>query len=99
MVAETPASLGYRMPAEWEAHSATWLAWPHNRDTWPHQLEQVQAIYVQIMAALHGQETVRLFVNDAATAAQVSQILDDTRSTPGYRQVAAAPHRRCLAAR
>jgi predicted ATPase len=43
------------MPAEWEVHSATWLAWPHNHDTWPYQLEQVQAIYVQIMAALQGQ--------------------------------------------
>ena len=75
MAAETPAALGYRMPAEWEAHSATWLAWPHNRDTWPQQLEQVQAISIQIIAALHGQEIVQLLVNDAATAAQVSQIL------------------------
>jgi len=29
--AKTPRELGYRMPAEWEPHSATWLAWPHNR--------------------------------------------------------------------
>jgi len=28
----TPAQLGYRMPAEWEPHEATWIAWPHNRD-------------------------------------------------------------------
>jgi len=27
---QTPPDLGYRMPAEWEAHDATWLAWPHN---------------------------------------------------------------------
>jgi agmatine deiminase len=63
------------MPAEWDTHWATWLAWPHNRDTWPAQLEQVQDICVQIIAALHGQERVQLFVNDAATAAQVSQRL------------------------
>jgi len=24
----TPAELGYRMPAEWERHEATWLSWP-----------------------------------------------------------------------
>ena len=24
----TPAALGYRMPAEWEPHAATWLTWP-----------------------------------------------------------------------
>jgi agmatine deiminase len=32
---QTPAELGYRMPAEWERHDATWIAWPHNRDDWP----------------------------------------------------------------
>jgi agmatine deiminase len=31
----TPAVLGYRWPAEWETHAATWLSWPHNVDTWP----------------------------------------------------------------
>ena len=30
---ETPASLGYRMPAEWEEHEATWISWPKD----PHQ--------------------------------------------------------------
>ncbi|HVI10444.1 MAG TPA: agmatine deiminase family protein, partial [Candidatus Binatia bacterium] len=25
----------YRMPAEWEPHAATWLAWPHNHGDWP----------------------------------------------------------------
>ena len=33
--AQLPAQLGYRMPAEWEPHEATWIAWPHNRDDWP----------------------------------------------------------------
>src|SRR5205807_3601585 len=28
--APSPASLGFSMPAEWERHEATWLAWPHN---------------------------------------------------------------------
>ena len=23
------------MPAEWEPHEATWIAWPHHRDDWP----------------------------------------------------------------
>src|SRR5216684_285383 len=25
---KNPAQLGYRMPAEWEPHAATWLSWP-----------------------------------------------------------------------
>ena len=33
--APMPAMLGYRWPAEWEPHAATWLAWPHKPNTWP----------------------------------------------------------------
>jgi agmatine deiminase len=74
MPADTPAILGYRMPAEWEPHAATWLAWPHNRDTWPEQLAQVQAIYVQLIAGLQHHETVNLLVHNAATTAQVRKL-------------------------
>jgi agmatine deiminase len=71
MPRDTPFAHGYAMPAEWQRHTATWLAWPHNRDTWPHQLAQVQTICGQIIAALHGHELVNLLVNDADMAAQV----------------------------
>ncbi|HKR94933.1 MAG TPA: agmatine deiminase family protein, partial [Candidatus Angelobacter sp.] len=37
----TPHSLGYRMPAEWEPHAATWLAWPHNKNDWPGKFEAI----------------------------------------------------------
>jgi agmatine deiminase len=74
MNAESPRALGYRMPAEWEPHAATWLAWPHNRDTWPH-LDAVQALYVRMIAALQEQETVHLLVHDADMAAHVSTLL------------------------
>jgi len=75
MAPDTPAALGYRMPAEWELHAATWLAWPHNTVTWPDQLPQVQETFLSMIAALQEQEIVHLLVNDAATAAQVSQRL------------------------
>lgn len=78
-VRNTPASLGYHMPAEWEPHAATWLVWPHNTETWPDQLEHVQAIYVQIIAALQEQESVHLLVNDAPTATQVRRLLASQR--------------------
>ena len=79
MPLETPAAHGYSMPAEWQRHTATWLAWPHNRDTWPHQLAEVQAIYGQIIAALHGHEIVKLLVNDADMAAQALYVLQEQR--------------------
>ncbi|MEX0887452.1 MAG: agmatine deiminase family protein [Phycisphaeraceae bacterium] len=35
MADRTAAELGYRMPAEWEAHAAVWVSWPENVETWP----------------------------------------------------------------
>ena len=61
------------MPAEWEPHAATWLAWPHNEETWPQRLPQVRAIYLQMMAALLPHEQVHLLVNNDDIAAQIAQ--------------------------
>jgi agmatine deiminase len=59
-----PAQLGYRMPAEWEPHQCTWIAWPHNHETWPGQLAQVEACFVRIIEAIAKYEPVRVIVND-----------------------------------
>ncbi|MBW2315612.1 MAG: agmatine deiminase family protein [Deltaproteobacteria bacterium] len=72
---ETPASLGYRWPAEWEPHAATWLAWPHNLETWPGQLEEAEAAFVEIVRALHLHEVVRIAVGDAALEARARRTL------------------------
>jgi agmatine deiminase len=60
----TPAELGYRMPAEWHRHSATWLTWPKDPETWPNRVPQVEEIFLQMMAALTPSETVNLLVDD-----------------------------------
>ena len=72
----TPAQLSFRMPAEWEPHAATWLAWPHNQDTWPDTGSAIAAVYVQMIAALHQDERVHICVNDPETAGRVRQTLD-----------------------
>jgi agmatine deiminase len=59
------------MPAEWMPHRATWLAWPHNRATWPSQLETVREVWVQIIQTLALNEQVILLVNDAQTEQDV----------------------------
>src|SRR5215813_2914359 len=64
---DTPAALGYHMPAEWRAHSGTWLTWPKDPQTWPHRVPQVEEIYLQMMAALAPHEAVNLLVDDEAT--------------------------------
>ncbi|MBI2360343.1 MAG: agmatine deiminase family protein [Deltaproteobacteria bacterium] len=70
----TPRELGYRMPAEWEAHRATWLAWPHNPETWPDpfQLALVKEIWVQMARALSPAEQVCLLVNRERAEAEVT---------------------------
>ncbi|MDQ2855687.1 MAG: agmatine deiminase family protein [Acidobacteriota bacterium] len=71
MTSPTPAELGYRMPAEWRPHTATWLSWPKDPETWPERVPQVQEIFLQIMAALVPHEVVNLLVDDEETEEQV----------------------------
>jgi agmatine deiminase len=68
----TPRSLGYSMPAEWAPHRATWLAWPHNLETWPSDLEQVRDAWIQMICALSPHERVYLLVNDEPTDRDVA---------------------------
>jgi agmatine deiminase len=63
------------MPAEWEPHAGTWLAWPHNLDTWPGKFAPVPAIYVEMVRALQEREQVNICINDAEAAARVQQLL------------------------
>ena len=63
------------MPAEWEPHAATWLAWPHNLDTWPGKFAPIPGIYVAMVKALHTHEQVNICVNDAEAAAHVRHLL------------------------
>ena len=55
MKSPSPASprLGaaYRMPAEWEPHLATYLVWPHNRDTWPGKFDAIVPVFARIAAS------------------------------------------------
>ena len=40
------------MPAEWEPHEATWIAWPHNRDDWPGRFTPIPWVYGEIVRKL-----------------------------------------------
>jgi agmatine deiminase len=69
--ARTPASLGFRMPAEWHPHAATWLTWPKDPVTWPDRVPAVQEIFLQFIDALTPHERVCLLVDDAEVAEDV----------------------------
>ena len=71
----TPRALGYRMPAEWEPHQATWLAWPHNCDDWPGKFAAIPWLYAEIVRLLAARERVQLVVEDARMEQRVTGIL------------------------
>ena len=82
-----PASLGYRMPAEWEPHAATWLSWPRpDGISFPDAYELVMPAFAQMVDALSDSEPVCINVWDAA--ARVTDMFVFTDIPPMSRGVA-----------
>jgi agmatine deiminase len=73
--AKTPRELGYRMPAEWERHEATWLAWPHNPEDWPGKFQPIPWVYAEIVRLLAAHERVHILVEDARAEGRAESIL------------------------
>jgi len=63
------------MPAEWEPHAATWLAWPHFRNDWPGKFEPIPWVYAEVIRNLAPHEQVELVVQDAATEGKARKVL------------------------
>ena len=64
----TPRSLGFRMPAEWEPHEATWLAWPHEKSDWPGKFAPVPWLYGEIVRLLARADVKAKFLATGAEA-------------------------------
>jgi agmatine deiminase len=79
----TPASAGWRMPAEWAPHAATWLAWPGHTGNWPGKLAAVPWTFGEIVRKVSAGETVRIVVRDAAHEARARRVLDRVGVDPG----------------
>ncbi|MGD9764766.1 MAG: agmatine/peptidylarginine deiminase [Candidatus Binatia bacterium] len=71
----SPAAQGFRMPAEWERHAATWLSWPHKEASWPGMFARIPAIWMEMVRALRGGEQVHILVNDRESADAVRGML------------------------
>ena len=65
------------MPAEWEPHEATWIAWPHHRDDWPGKFEPIRWVYADIVRHLAPRERVEILVNGKAAEQQARKVLQD----------------------
>ena len=70
-----PAEAGFRWPAEWEPHAATWLSWPHNAETWPCGLRTVEETFAGLVRVLSGVERVCINVCDGRMADRVGECL------------------------
>jgi len=68
------------MPAEWELHAATWVAWPHNAKDWPGKFEPVPWVYAEIVRNLARSEAVEIIVNDGDSQRGIRSILDRANS-------------------
>ena len=64
-----------RMPAEWERHEATWIAWPHNPDDWPGNFEAIPWVYGEIVRALSAAERVEILCHDEAVEESARKVL------------------------
>jgi agmatine deiminase len=71
-----PAELGFRFPAEWEPHAATWLAWPHEPSDWPGKIAAIPWVFAEIARALQGGERVRLIVRNPAQKRAAARTLE-----------------------
>jgi agmatine deiminase len=77
------------MPAEWEPHQATWIAWPHNRADWPGKFEPILWVYAEIVRHLARVEQVHILVDDEAAEAKArkilvrSEVISEKASAPG----------------
>jgi agmatine deiminase len=72
---ESPAELGYSMPAEWERHEATWLGWPHNETDWPDKIDTIRWVYGEMVRKISAGELVRILVRNRAEERLASSYL------------------------
>ncbi len=63
------------MPAEWEPHESTWIAWPHNRTDWPGKFQTIPWVYAEIVRHLSRVERVDILVQDEREEARAARVL------------------------
>jgi len=71
----TPHALGFRMPAEWEPHEATWLGWPHELTDWPGKFAPIPWAFAEIVRHLSRVERVFLLVESREAQVRVRSML------------------------
>jgi agmatine deiminase len=76
MAQRVMAGAVYRMPAEWERHAATWLAWPHETSDWPGKFAPISWVYGEIVRHLSRVEKVRILISGQEAAQKARKVLE-----------------------
>jgi len=80
MTTNTPAQLGFSMPAEWEPHEASWLGWPQNAADWPGKMNAIPWVYGEMVRKIAPGEKVRIVVGSKAVEARARRVLEIARA-------------------
>jgi agmatine deiminase len=64
-----------RMPAEWERHDATWIAWPHHEPDWPGKLAPIPWVYAEIVRVLSDYDRVEILCHDESVEQNARTLL------------------------
>ncbi|MCS7237135.1 MAG: agmatine deiminase family protein [Thermoguttaceae bacterium] len=79
----TPRSCGYYMPAEWVGHRATWLSWPHKRESWPGLFEGIPQLWAEFVRSLIAAgEKVNILAGESETFREAQRLVGNL---PGCR--------------
>ena len=81
-----PGPRGYRLPAEWEPHAATWLSWPRPTGaSFPGRYAAVLPTFGQLVRAIAPHERVNICCRSAAAEASARQTIGRTRNVRLHR--------------
>jgi agmatine deiminase len=65
----------YRLPAEWEPHEATWIAWPHNKNDWPGKYLNIKWVYAEVVKFISRGEKVKILVQSKNHKIKAEKVL------------------------
>jgi agmatine deiminase len=86
MAAVTPRSLGFRMPAEWARHDATWLTWPRPEGiSFPDAFARIPSIWASLAELLSQGEEVHINVFSPEHEIGIRAALDEFGAPLGTR--------------
>jgi agmatine deiminase len=90
----TPRSAGFGLPAEWEPHRATWLAWPHHEADWPGKFEPIRWVFAEMAYQLQEAETIALIVGSELMRREAEHTLEAAGVSLARVEFVAAPTNR-----